>query len=232
MTFHTPRVIERPRRRFSRGLLARPRVGPRSFPQTPGYIPGYRLPPVPANVCRSVSRCSAAQCSAMQRSATQCNAPPPLLLLHTKRKRVRGGSRARLNRFPPPLKNAPPSAIIILIDTQARPPRLSFSRNRALTLARAFARCRRYALMAADRPGSAWQAAHSGPGERKTRASERVCAYYLRLLGDRRRRIPRRTRARGCGRSRVYTTARDTRAFSAESTAGAGADEGEARVTM
>jgi len=56
------------------------------------------------------------------------------------------GSCATVNRFSMPLKNAPPSAVIILIDTQARPrrPAVPLAYN-ALTLARAFARCRRYA---------------------------------------------------------------------------------------
>lgn len=104
----------------------------------------YRLPPASKNVYRSLSRCTEAA-------------------------RVWTGFWRRL-------KNAPPLAIIILIDTQAQTAlsRLSLSRIRALTLARTFARCRRYAL-AELRPGLAWQGARSGPGERKTRA------YYPRL---------------------------------------------------
>lgn len=54
------------------------------------------------NVCRSMSRCGKETRAQAAREA---------------------GSRATVNRFSMPLKNAPPSAVIILIDTQARPRR-------------------------------------------------------------------------------------------------------------
>lgn len=90
-------------------------------------IPSYWLPPVPTNVCRSMSRCE-------------------------KETRARGSETvaARLwTGFRCRSKMPHRRAVIILIDTQARPRRPACpSRVHALTLARAFARCRRYALAA------------------------------------------------------------------------------------
>jgi len=145
------------------------------FPRIPDTIDYHR---------RAFRRTCAGRCRAAKRKR-----------VHRQRARAReAGSRATVNRFSMPLKNAPPSAVIILIDTQARPrrPAVPLAYN-ALTLARAFARCRRYAP---DR--APLDEAHvSGPGERKTRAPT--------TFGDRRRRIPRRARA--------CTTAGDTRNF-------------------
>lgn len=88
-----------------------------------------------------------------------------------------------------PLKNAPPSAVIILIDTQARPRPPGCPARATRSHARACIREMSKICARAARPGPTWQGTRSGPGERKTHASARLLPS-----ADRGRRIPRRER--------------------------------------
>lgn len=121
-----------------------------------------------------------------------------------KRKRVHrqreAGSRATVNRFSMPLKNAPPSAVIILIDTQARPRRPAVPL--AYTLSRSRVHSRDVEDMRLRGPTGPSLTRHTlWPGWKE---NARECAPTT--FGDRRGRIPRRARA--------CMTAGDTRSFS------------------
>lgn len=156
-------------------------------------MPGYRLPPVPANVRWSMSLLDRV---AAKRKRTHSRAVAARLWtgFRSGKKKKKGKKKRR---------NAPPPAIIILIDTQTRP-RADWSgwQSVPLTCMHSRVHSRDVEDMRLRRPSPVWQGVyvhirtcvytrthvhvhtHSIPGERKTRAPTFGS-------GDRRRRIPR-----------------------------------------